>query len=314
MNIQLQTDNLLKKGLKMSHLRLLASLLVCEGLGAAAEHLNITQPAASRLMTEIERIVGVPVHERTGRGMRLTVVGEALARRAQRIQFELRDAARDIETITQGTFGTVRIGSVTGPAVERVLPALALARTEMPDVKIEIIVGPSDQLNQHLLDGRIDFSIGRLPENNENGLFDMQPLADEPIDLLVRRDHPLHRLTKIVPQDLLAYDWVMPGPESLLGRTVLARLRRHNIAAPRQQLSTTSFLLTLALLQHSDAIAPLARAVAGSFSAGPHTSYATLNIDLGITVETYGLVTLANVLLTPAAQRLAKIICAPVLN
>lgn len=306
-------DRLLKNGLKTSHLRLLAALLHSKGLGEAAAGLNITQPAASRLMTEIERIAGVAVHERTGRGMRLTPAGAALAQRAQRVQIELRDAARDIDAITAGLSGHVRIGSVTGPAIERVLPAITTARRTMPAARIDVVVAPSDQLTQMLADGKIDFAIGRLPESSAQNRFDLLPLADEPVDLLVRRGHPLAGRPDLTATELLAFDWVMQGPESLMQRAVIARLHSFKLAAPHQHLTTTSFLLTLALLQNSDAIAPLARAVTESFSAGESSPYACLSIDLGIVVETYGLITLKDSSLTPLANSLAQMVTAQAL-
>jgi DNA-binding transcriptional LysR family regulator len=74
---------------------------------------------------------------------------------------------------------------------------------------------------------------------------------------------------------------------------------------PPQRLSTASFLLTLALLQQSNAIAPLAKAVAASFANAPDAPYVQLPIDLGIEVEAFGLMTRADMALTPIAKRLA---------
>ena len=121
-------DVLLHRGLKISHLRLLAALGETGQIGQAAGRIGVTQPAASRLLAEVEGIVGSPVHTRSGRGITLTAVGEALAIRAQRVQMELRDAARDMAEIVAGGAGHVRIGAVTGPALDRVLPSLRTVR------------------------------------------------------------------------------------------------------------------------------------------------------------------------------------------
>jgi len=152
---------------------------------AAPAQLGIAQPAASRLLAEIEQIVGQPVHTRTGRGMALTEVGLAFARRAQRIQMELRDAVRDMAGAASGGAGHVRIGSVTGPAIDRVLPVLRNASLTSPQVTFEVIVAPSDMLCEHLLSGRIDFAIGRRPEGPARTLFDVTQIATEPVVLMV---------------------------------------------------------------------------------------------------------------------------------
>ena len=299
-------DAFLKRGLKLRHLQLLDSLQATGQLGQTAEALDIAQPAASRLLAEIEEIIGHSVHERLGRGLTLTEVGTSLARRAARVLIELRDAEREISGITSGAQGHVRIGSVTGPAIDRVLPALRNARLTAPQVTVEVIVATSDILGAHLLEGRIDFAIGRLPDSISPDLLSFTPIAAEPVSLVVRKGHPLASHPNPQASDLLAYDWVMPPPEALLSRAVLARLRAHGMATPPQRISTASFLLTFALVQHSNAIAPLARAVVTSFSASPNAPYAELAIDLGIEVEPFGLMTRADAILPPVAARLAK--------
>jgi DNA-binding transcriptional LysR family regulator len=299
------SDTLAKKGLKLSHLRLLAALAESGQIGQAAERLNIAQPAASRLLAEVERIVGSPVHSRTGRGIALTAVGARLALRAQRVQAELRDAAREIAEVASGEAGHVRIGSVTGPAIDRVLPVLRAARIAAPRVTAEVTVAPSDILCDQLLAGKLDFAIGRLPDGPARALFDITPIATEPVALVVRRDHPLLHRQDLKPADLLDYDWVLPPPESILTRAVLARLGAYGLPSPPQRLSTASFLLIFSLLHQSNAIAPLARAVADAYVTGPYASYVLLDIDLGIEVEPFGLVTRIGAILPPVAARLA---------
>jgi DNA-binding transcriptional LysR family regulator len=300
------TVPLAHRGLKLTHLRLMAALAETGQISAAATQIGIAQPAASRLLAEIERILGEPVHHRTGRGMSLTSVGQAFALRAQRIQLELRDAARDMAEAASGGVGHVRIGSVTGPAIDRVLPVLRNARLTAPQVTFEVIVGPSDVLCENLLSGRIDFAIGRLPEGPTRDLLTIAQIAPEPVSLVARRGHPLAQHPNPTVADLLHYDWVMPPPESLLTRTVLRRLQAHGVEAPPQRLSTASFLLTFALLQQSNAIAPLALAVANSFSQPPDSPYTRLAVDLGIEVEPFGLVTRAKSILPPTAARIAR--------
>lgn len=311
-------DTLLRKGLKLSHLRLLHALAETGQIGHAASRLSIAQPAASRLLAEVERIAGQPVHLRTGRGITLTPMGDALARRAARVVTELRDAEREISEIASGGSGHVRIGSVTGPALDRLLPALRTARLALPGITAEAVVATSDVLGQHLVAGRLDFAIGRMPDGMQDQLTLSAPIGSEPVALMVRRGHRLALQPHIEPTDLMDYDWVLPGPEALLTRAVLARLRALGLPQPPQRLATASFLLTLALIQQSNAIAPLARAVCDRFGSPPNappdafsgTPYVILPLDLGITVEPYGLLTRTGTILTPVARRLATMIAA----
>lgn len=299
-----RSDVLLRKGLKLSHLRLMAALAETDQLTQAATSIGISQPAASRLVTEIERIIGTPVHERTGRGIGLTSTGRALALRAQRVRLELDDAARDLAEVAAGGVGHVRIGTVTGAALDRVVPALQHERANHPSVTVEVVVAASDALCDQLLTGRLDFALGRLPQDPQAQMLSYRVMEAEPLALVTRRGHPL-LTSALSPVAALQYDWLMPGPDSLMTRTVLARLQTLGLPVPRLRVSTTSFMLVLALLQQSDDIATVARATALQLASGPDAAIAILPLDLGITVEPYGMILRQGVSLTPAAQRLA---------
>ena len=117
--------------LKPVQLRLLAELDHSGALGVAAARIGVAQPAASRLLAEMEEMLGLSLHERQGRGLRLTQVGQALARRAARIEIELSDAARDIAEAVTGRAGVVRVGAVTGPALSLVMPTLIALQREL---------------------------------------------------------------------------------------------------------------------------------------------------------------------------------------
>jgi DNA-binding transcriptional LysR family regulator len=301
--------DLLARGLKLSHLRILSALSRTGQIGLAAAQTGMTQPAASRLLAEIEVLTGHPVHRREGRGIALTDAGARLATRATRILAELTDAGRDLSDASNGTTGHVALGSVTGPALDRVLPALRAARLALPQVSVDIEVGTSDHLADLLLSARLDFALARVPPGRDAALFDLYPVGPEPVSLITRAGHALTRQPDPTPQDLLAFDWLLPGPQAILTQTVQARFAALGLPAPPGRVSTSSFLLTLALIQQSNAIAPVASSVAQNF-AGPHSPYAILPLDLGLTVAPYGLMTRAGATLPPAARRLRDLILA----
>jgi DNA-binding transcriptional LysR family regulator len=301
-------QDLIARGLKLSHLRLLSALADSGQISLAASQVGIAQPAASRLLAEVERIAGQPVRLRTGRGITLTPAGQALARRATRMLMEMRDAERELDEIRAGGRGHVRIGSVTGPALDRVLPALRSWRLAQPGTTVEVIVATSDQLAAQLAEGRIDFAIARLPGGIPDGVLSFDVMAAEPVSLVVRSGHRLARSRAVAPADLMAYDWVMPGSDSLMRQAVVLKLQELGLPEPSQRLSTASFLLTLALLSQSNSIAPLATAVARTFAGTPNAPYAIVPVDLGIEVQPFGMMTRAQGDLPPEARRLADLI------
>ncbi|MCX7288714.1 MAG: LysR family transcriptional regulator [Rhodobacterales bacterium] len=292
--------------LKPAQLRLLAELDQSGALGLAARKIGMTQPAASRLLAEMEAMLGLSLRERQGRGLRLTELGKTLARRAARIQIELSDAAREMAEAATGRSGVVRVGAVTGPALSLVLPALTDLQSMLPGYNAEVTVATSVHLCDQLRNGDLDFALARIgPEETE---LDARVIAGEPLSLVVRRGHPLLSLPGLTVDDLLRHDWVMGDDDTLLTQTVLARLSELRVPVPQRRISTSSFLFTLALLNQTDSIAPLATPVVDSLSGNPSVPFVSLPIDLGLTVAPFSVVTRRGSRLTIAAQRLVDTI------
>ena len=294
--------------LKPVQLRLLAELDHSGALGVAAARIGVAQPAASRMLAEMEEMLGLSLHERQGRGLRLTQVGQALARRAARIEIELSDAARDIAEAVTGRAGVVRVGAVTGPALSLVMPTLIELQREHPEFRAEVTVGTSITLGDQLRDGRLDFALSRLGPGETQ--LDAKVIAVEPLSLVVRRGHPLLVQPQIAVGDLLRFDWVMGDDETLLTQTVVNRLAELGLPLPQRRISTSSFLFTLALLNQTDAIAPLATPVVDSFAGNPSVPFVSLPVDMGLSVAPFSLVTRAGSQMTPSAQRLIDAILA----
>ena len=99
----------MRAGLKLNHLRMIVAIEDQRAdFSAAADALNISQPAASRMLAEIESILKTPLCERVARGVDADArLDEALARRARTILLELREASREIAELKTGKGGSV---------------------------------------------------------------------------------------------------------------------------------------------------------------------------------------------------------------
>jgi DNA-binding transcriptional LysR family regulator len=296
--------NLVARGLKLSHLRLVVALARSGQISQAADELGLTQPAASRLAAEISRIVGHQVHRRTGKGIALTPAGIALAERARRALIEIGEAARDLDESAAGTSGEVRIGAVTGPAIEHILPVLRDIRRTTPNVSVAVEVATSDVLGDMLIDGKLDFALSRYPENREPSLFSGTPIGAEPISIIVRAGHPLLRRAPVALEEALRYGWVLPSEGALLRRAVSRTLHAAGLPEPTASVTTSSFLLTLGVVKGTDALAPIARSVAEALigTAGSFGQISILPVQSPIEVETYMLLTRKGQVMTPASR------------
>ena len=297
-------DRLIRRGLKLTHLRLLAELAETQQISAAAQRLAMTQPAASRLLAELDQIAGAGLYRRHARGISLTEAGATLARWAGKVMRDLDLAERQIAEMESGLSGTVSIGAVTAPAIEIVLPVLRQMRLTHPGITANVTVDTSDRLAQLLTSEKLDFFIGRIPQDVDHSLFLAEPIGEEPVALVVRQNHPLMRTGSVSLQDYVRHDWVMQAPGGLLRHTVETYLLARGLELPARVLSTSSMLMTLALISQSNAIAPVSRAVAEFFSRpeGLDARIAILPAPSDIAVSSHSMLRPASRDLSPTAR------------
>ena len=105
-------------------------------VSAAAQVMNISQPAASRMISEMEAVLEVKLCERLPRGITLTPFGKALSRRARSILLEMREVDREISELKAGKGGSVFLGAVTAPAIELAGPGIREIRRIFPRLEV----------------------------------------------------------------------------------------------------------------------------------------------------------------------------------
>lgn len=275
-------------------------------VSTAAHLLNISQPAASRMIAEIEAVLQAPICERLARGVALTAYGKALARRARTVLLELREAEREIGELREGRGGRVSLGTVAAPSITLAVPAIKRIRELFPKIEINIEVATSVDLASELLASRYDFYIGRIPDALNPRLFESRQIGIEQACLVVRRGHPLMRRARISLEELSTFDWVFQPTGSLLRRTLEGIFVSRGIPLPDRILTTSSSFLTLVMVAQTDTIAPLAVDVAQFVNSGDGLAGAidVLPTDFRIDLQPYSLITARNRALSPAAQML----------
>ncbi len=306
----LARDSLSRSGLKLSHLRIIVALEETRRISGAAQMMNIAQPAASRLIAEMESMLGASLCERLPRGVELTAYGLALARRARSILFEMRQIDREFADLRSGNGGTVFLGSVTGPAIDLAAPAIRQIRTHHPRVQINLQVETSSVLARELFASRLDLVIARVPEEFDSSLFESRVIGVERAALIVRRGHRILKQAPVTVEQLYGLDWVLEPTGSVLRRTIEALFLQRDLPLPDRILNTSSILMTLVMVMHSDAVAPVSTGVAKFVSekAGLGGEVDIVPIDFEMVVQPYSLIQMKERSLSPAAQSLRNLI------
>lgn len=313
--IEIHTDNfrddsLLRAGLKLNHLRMIVMIEDQGQISAAAEAMNISQPAASRMLSEMESIAKTSLYERIARGVVLTPFGSALAKRARKILLELREASREIAELRTGKGGSVYIGAVAAPALSLVVPAIQRVTETYPGIEINIQVDNSNVLARELLAARHDFIISRIPDELNPRLFSAHQIGVEKACLIVRKGHPLLEKEVVSIEDLTGNDWVFQPPGTLLRRRLEDIFISAGVPLPENIVNTSSVVLTLAVVCKTNAIAPIALDMA-DFICGQSSQAGEaciLPIDFAIDVKPYSLITARERALPPSARLLYDII------
>ncbi|NRP70209.1 HTH-type transcriptional regulator GbpR [Ensifer psoraleae] len=307
---ELLDTGLLRSGLKINHLRLILAIEDHRRISTAADSLGISQPAASRMLAEIEAIMKAPICERVARGVELTRYGEALARRARTIFLELREAAREINELKTGSGGSVSLGSVTGPALNLAVPAIRQVSTAYPGIEINVQIDNSNVLTRELLAARHDFVVGRIPDDLNPRLFNLVEIGFEEVCLIVREGHPLLDKPSANADDLPGYDWVFQPPGTLLRRAVEDSFVSAGVRLPATVINTSSIILTLSIVRNTNAIAPVALDVANLVAGNgtPAGDIRVLQTQFPIRIKPYGLITAEGRALPPSAKLLYDLI------
>jgi DNA-binding transcriptional LysR family regulator len=143
--------------LNESHLKSLLWVVRLGGVGAAARHLNVTQPAITRRIQELERDLGAPVLRREGRNVVPTALGQTCVASAERVLADI--AAMRVAASDRSVAGTIRIGVAEAIALTWLYRLHRRIEERYPNVTLEIDVDLSSRLAEKLTRRQIDIAL-----------------------------------------------------------------------------------------------------------------------------------------------------------
>src|SRR5437879_6332649 len=124
--------------LRMRQLTLIAALDELRSLRKVAEAMHMSQPAATKMLHEIEETLGVPLFERLPRGMRPTVFGESVVAYARMMRSDLDNLRKHLVALEAGGVGEVSVGSIMAPAPGLLTRAIVELKTRYPRLKLSV--------------------------------------------------------------------------------------------------------------------------------------------------------------------------------
>lgn len=178
----------------------------------AADVLGIPQPTLSRSIARLSAAVGSPLIEKNGRGIRVTRHGRILAAHAERALAEILTGIDAIHAETDPDTGTVILGFLNslGPTL---IPRLLYGfKASKPRVTVQLVQHGTDELLAQVIDGHLDLCIAAPLSDRVPPELEAQPLAAEPLILLVPEHHHLAGRSQVGVNDLLAEPLITMQP------------------------------------------------------------------------------------------------------
>nr|WP_163502282.1 LysR family transcriptional regulator [Halomonas socia] len=275
--------------MRFKHLLLLVHLDRCRNMHTAARHMHLSQPAASKILRDLEDYFGFAIFERQPRAMVPTELGAQLVRHADILLNDAERMVDDIQLRREGGYGRLLIGAIPAAAPEILPAAIAALKQHRPRLSVSIDEQSSDRLLQALEYKQLDLVIGRLTAESQHNQFDFEPLLEEPLRVVVRHNHPLIDEPNVELSALNRWPWILHPPASPMRQVFEAALAELGIASPDDIIETTSTQTTLQLLLSS----PMLAVLPSSVLKWPLASgqYAVLPLTIGKPLDYYGIIT-----------------------
>lgn len=161
----------IRSRLKTRQLLLLASQDEERYIQCASVAVAITQPAASKLLKEVEEALGVPLFDRLPRGVEPTLYDEIMIRHARMMLAHLHDAKEEIDALRKGLTGMFHMGVVAHPGAVLVPHAIARMNQQFPGVQVRVDLAVSNVLLPRMTEGQLDIVVARLSAKHDDGQF-----------------------------------------------------------------------------------------------------------------------------------------------
>lgn len=300
MDHALRLSDRLGRRMKLQNLHVLMTVVQVGSMAKAAERLNTGQPNISRSITELEHALGVRLLERHRRGVEPTAYGRALLDGVTVAFDGLHQAVKKIEFLADPTAGEVRIGCTPLLASSFVSAVVNRLSERHPAVTFALTTGYVETLYDELCERKVDLLVARRfgPIADERVAFEF--LFEDYSVVACGAQNPWVRRRKLALAELANELWVLPPHGSAIGSLAADAFRAAKLDPPPAAVLTDSPHVRMSLLATGRYVTILP-AFALRFSAIPGIK--VLPVELPISREPHGIVTLRDRALNPVAHR-----------
>lgn len=282
-------------GIKLRHLQAFLEIARLRSLTEAANSLNVTQPAISKTLKELETLLGVGLMERGRAGVALTAEGEIFRHYAGLSVAALGEGIDGIEQVRMGSDRLLRVGALPSVAASIVPIAAGYYLERGRGATLDIVTGPNGLLLDQLRTGALHVVIGRLGQPDAMIGLSFQQLYSEQVVLAVRPGHPLLRDPDLAR--LPAFPVLYPNRAAAIRPLVERLMVANGIGRLPKRIETVSNAFGRSFTRTTDAVWIISNGVVANDLA--EGQLAALAVDTRLTLGPVGISTRAAETHTP---------------
>ncbi len=207
--------------MELTYLRTFREVVKMGSYTKAAEALGYAQSSVTTQIQKLEAAYGAVLLERFGRGMKLTLAGEALLRYADEIA-RLHDESKEV--VSKQSKGTLSVGTIETLAAYYLPPCLQTFREHYPDINVTLQPGNEPQIIESVKEGELDAGIILDPPFSDPDLHTIV-LREEVLVIIAPPDHRLAGKESIGLEDIESESLILTE-EGCTYRAMLLRLLR----------------------------------------------------------------------------------------
>ena len=187
----MEKNGLFSQRIRLRHLHTFVAVAQQGTLGRAAETLNLSQPALSKTLNELEQLTGTRLFERGRLGAQLTLVGEQFLTHAVKVLDALNTAGQALNRKEGMNSDVVRIGALPTAALGILPTVIGQFHKQQKDITLQVATMNNTMLLAGLKSGDVDIGIGRMSDPELMSGLNYALLFLESLKLVVRPGHPL---------------------------------------------------------------------------------------------------------------------------
>ena len=300
---KLDSAHQIGRRISLRHLHIFLTVTQRGSMAQAAAQLGISQPAVSEVIADLEQTLGVPLFERSTRGVKPTVYARAMMDRSVAAFDELKQGIRTLESLADPAAGELWIGCIESVTSVILPPILQQFVERYPRAVVHVLrlSSPMPELRD-LCDRNLDLVLGRMikkPADDSELAF--EPLFANRLVIAAGACSRWARRRNIDLRDLVDEPWVLTPPDCWIHTAIKDVFCTRGLKMPQIGVMSYSIPLRMSLAASGSYITVFPDYIR-SFDAG-RGAIRILPIDLPVVPAPLGIITLKNRNLNPVAQR-----------